>query len=138
MMKIFNLIEQPTNIDQFIRTGPAKVVHHQRGGNMGTASIDLRAVDRSERRALLGRSSHAAGPSHEDAEPGEPTATGRSEGGLRGATQPAAAANRSDNGGRLPPEDNENATEEMTFYPRNKRNGKRNTRNRKRKVTFAL
>lgn len=106
---------------------------------MGTASIDLRAVDRSERRALLGRSSHAAGPAHEDAEPGEPTATGRSEGGLRGAIRPAAAADRSDNGGRLPPEDHENATEEkLTFYQRNKRNGKRNARNRKRRVTFAL
>ncbi|XP_076284002.1 uncharacterized protein LOC143210746 [Lasioglossum baleicum] len=106
---------------------------------MGTDSIDLQTLDRGERRARLGGSSHAAGPSHEYTDSDEPTATGKQKGRLWGAMQQAATKNRADNGGGFPPQNDENDFQDLKFIcSKKKRNGKKKSRNRNRRVTFAV
>ncbi|OAD60387.1 hypothetical protein WN48_05686 [Eufriesea mexicana] len=107
---------------------------------MGTVSIDLRAVDTSERRGSLGGSSHAAGSSSEDAEPDEPGAVAvGNEDRLRGALHTAPAEDQEGNGRRFPAEDAEPSSQILKFaYPKGKRNNGKKSSRCKRRVTFAL
>ncbi|KZC06322.1 PREDICTED: uncharacterized protein LOC107194553 [Dufourea novaeangliae] len=107
---------------------------------MGTVSIDLRALDRDERRAKLGGGARAKGSARQNVESNDQQATGKREGRLRGTMQQAAAANRTNNGGRFSSANDEVVFQELNLaaYPRNKRNGKKKSRNRNRRVTFAV
>lgn len=105
---------------------------------MGSVSVDVRAVDTSERRTLLGRSSPAPGPSHEDAESDAACAVGKLQGRLRGALRQTTSKDYPSNGGRFPEEDYEPGPQNLKFaYPSSKRNGKKSV-GRKRRVTFAV
>ncbi|XP_026670855.1 uncharacterized protein LOC108626697 [Ceratina calcarata] len=103
---------------------------------MGTVSVDLRAVDRGERRTLLGGSSHAAGSSNEGRDSNEQSPVGKDR--VRGEVHSAQAEDPERDGGRLQAEDPESYGEILKFaYPKGKhKSGKKS--HCKRRVTFAL
>ncbi|KOC59723.1 hypothetical protein WH47_09704 [Habropoda laboriosa] len=106
---------------------------------MGTVSLDFQSVDTSEKRALLGGSSHAAGSSNEDTEQDDPGADGCFDHRLRGALQSATTEDTQRNGGRFPAENVEARNQILKFAcAKGKQNNRKKSGRYKRRVTFAV
>ncbi|XP_029048183.1 uncharacterized protein LOC114878486 [Osmia bicornis bicornis] len=99
---------------------------------MGTASIDLRTVDTSERQVLLGGSSHVTGSSSKTP-PTDESKVGKFEDRLRSAMRQTSAKGHETSGIRFQEE-----SQGLRFpYQKGKRNEKKSA-GCKRRVTFAI
>nr|XP_034177273.1 uncharacterized protein LOC117602860 [Osmia lignaria]XP_034177274.1 uncharacterized protein LOC117602860 [Osmia lignaria] len=100
---------------------------------MGTASIDLRTVDTSERQVLLGGSSQGTGSSSKTPPTDESKVVGKFEDRLRSAMRQTSAKGHETSGIRFQEE-----SQGLRFpYQKGKRNEKKSA-GCKRRVTFAI